>query len=186
MGNQPRPFTMIPFGAPGVGKSNLLNKLLGRYAFESSSEVTSGVTKDISFGQGPAFGIEGNPLLRVYDLPGVGDIELPTAQIIYDIKRKIGTEQEIDAALVVVKLTDVRTSIQEMYAIKSIKTMIDNVEPKNTFMILTHCDLLKPSEKVISGKLASFNRYGPLKIQPENVVEFDDSTKSLEKFVEKL
>ena len=177
MGNQPRPFTMIPFGAPGVGKSNLLNKLLGRYAFESSSEVTSGVTKDISFGQGPAFGIEGNPLLRVYDLPGVGDI---------DIKRKIGTEQEIDAALVVVKLTDVRTSIQEMYAIKSIRTMIDNVEPKNTFMILTHCDLLKPSEEVISGKLGSFNRYGPLKIQPENVVEFDDSTKSLEKFVEKL
>lgn len=108
------------------------------------------------------------------------------AQILYDIKKTIGPEQNIDAALVVLKLTDYRTSIQEMYAIKTISTMIENASPKNTFMILTHCDLLKPTEKLIQGKRDSFMRFGPLEIQHENVVEFDNSTKSLEKFIEKI
>jgi ribosome biogenesis GTPase A len=41
---------MIPFGAPGAGKSNLMNKLIGiEGRFESSNEVTSGVTKEISY-----------------------------------------------------------------------------------------------------------------------------------------
>jgi hypothetical protein len=53
----------------------------------SSSKVTSGVTKKISSFEGPALGIEGNgnPRLRVFDVPGVGDVELPTAEILADI-----------------------------------------------------------------------------------------------------
>ena len=83
----------------------------------SSSAVTSGVTKKISFEEGPAFGIKGNPLLRVYDFPGVGDTELLMIDIIDDIKNSIGSKRNIDAALVVLKITDYRTSIQEMFAI---------------------------------------------------------------------
>lgn len=73
-----------------------------------------------------------------------------------------------------------------MYAIKTISRMIDNTKPENTFMILTHCDREKPSEALISGKLSSFKKYGPLEIKPENVINFDNSTKSLEKFISKL
>jgi hypothetical protein len=64
--------------------------------------------------------------------------------------------------------------------------MIDNTKPENTFMILTHCDIDKPSETLIQGKLESFKKYGPLEIKPENVINFDNSTKSLEKFISKL
>ena len=79
----------------------------------SSNKVTTGVTKEISSFTGPAFGIEENgyPLLKVYDLPGVGDPKLPIALFIDDINRKIGSNQKIDAALIVLKLTDYRTSI---------------------------------------------------------------------------
>jgi hypothetical protein len=71
----------------------------------------------------------------------VGDVDLPIAQIIADIKGNITSQQKIDAALVVLKITDYRTTIQEMYAIKTISTMIDKAKPENTFMILTHCDI---------------------------------------------
>lgn len=116
----------------------------------------------------------------------MGDVDLPIAQIIADIKGNITSQQKIDAALVVLKITDYRTTIQEMYAIKTISTMIDKAKPENTFMILTHCDINKPSETLISGKLSSFKKYGPLEIKLENVINFDNSTKSLEKFISKL
>ena len=175
---------MIPFGAPGVGKSNLMNKLIGKEGrFVSSSEVTSGVTKNISFEQGPAFGIEGNPLLRVYDVPGVGDMDLPVIDIVDDIKANFRSKQNIDAALVVLKITDYRTSIQEMYAIKTIARMIDKSDSGDTFMILTHCDKLPPSDELISGKLASFKKYGPLDIPREKVINFDNTPESLCQFI---
>ena len=187
MSNEPRLFTLIPFGAPGVGKSNLMNKLIGKEGrFISSSAVTSGVTKNISYEQGPAFGIEGNPLLRVYDVPGVGDYDLPMIDIIDDIKKNIGSKQNIDAALVVLKITDYRMSIQEMYAIKTITRMIDNSNSGDTFMILTHCDKLQPSDELISGKLASFKKSGPLDIPREKVINFDNTTESLRQFISKL
>ena len=113
-------------------------------------------------------------------------MDLPIIKILADIKETITSKEKIDAALVVLKMTDYRTSIQEMYAIKTITRMIDNTKPENTFMILTHCDIEKPSEKLVSGKLSSFKKYGDLEIKPENVINFDNSTKSLEKFISKL
>jgi hypothetical protein len=70
----------------------------------------------------------------------VGDMELPIADIIADIKKKIGSEENIDAALVVLKISDYRTSFQEMMAIKTISKMLDNSKPSDTFMVITHCD----------------------------------------------
>ena len=51
-----RPLTIIPVGGPGVGKSNLMNKLIGNQRFKSSSSAGCGVTKKISHYTGPAFG----------------------------------------------------------------------------------------------------------------------------------
>ena len=113
-------------------------------------------------------------------------MDLPLAEILADIKNNIGSKQNIDAALVVLKITDYRTSIQEMYAIKTISKMIDNSKSDDTFMILTHCDIQDPSEELIKGKLASFAKYGPLAIQRENVIKFDNTTESLKQFISKL
>ena len=107
-----RPKTLIPFGAPGAGKSNVLNKLIGMEGrFKSSRSAVSGLTQNITYEQGPAFGKAGNPLLRVYDTPGVGDFNIPMPMIVADIKTNIGSSQCFDAALVVLKMTDYRASI---------------------------------------------------------------------------
>jgi len=69
--------------------------------------------------------------------------------MIADIKNKIGSKRNIDAALVVLKRNDYRNNIQDIYAIKTISRMLDNSHPDNVFMILTHCDIERPSEKFI-------------------------------------
>ena len=75
---QTRALSIIPFGGPGSGKSNILNKLIGKLDYFKSSKTTeSGETKKISSFQGPAFNLEGKPLLRIFDAPGVGDYNIP-------------------------------------------------------------------------------------------------------------
>ena len=107
-----KPKSIIPFGAPGAGKSNILNKLIGMEGrFVSSRSAVSGLTQNITYQEGPAFGKPGNPLLRVYDTPGVGDFNIPMPHIVADIKISIGSKQCFDAALVVLKMTDYRASI---------------------------------------------------------------------------
>jgi replication-associated recombination protein RarA len=52
-----RAFSIIPFGAPGSGKSNLCNILVGQPGkFKASKTAASGETKKISFCEAPAFG----------------------------------------------------------------------------------------------------------------------------------
>jgi hypothetical protein len=70
-------YTIIPFGACGTGKSNFLNKMIGKEGeFKSSKTAASGETKFIKSVKGPAFGEQGQKLLNVFDAPGVGDMEL--------------------------------------------------------------------------------------------------------------
>jgi GTP-binding protein EngB required for normal cell division len=109
---QSRPLSMVPFGGPGSGKSTSLNMLVGQVGFFKSSKTTkTGQTQEISSFKGPAFGISGMPTLHVFDAPGVGDSELPIVQIVADIKKTIGTDQPIDAALIVLKSLDFRMDI---------------------------------------------------------------------------
>lgn len=70
-----RPFSLIPFGAPGSGKSNLCNFLAGKPGiFKSSKTANTGETKKVQFFLGPAFGKSGNKVLQVWDAPGQGDL----------------------------------------------------------------------------------------------------------------
>ena len=65
-------YTMIPFGGGGTGKSNFLNKLIGKEGeFKSSKTAGSGETKFIKSVKGPAFGMQGQKLINVFDAPGV-------------------------------------------------------------------------------------------------------------------
>lgn len=144
------PFTIIPFGSPGTGKSRILNCLIGKPdRFKSSQTPASGETKKISFEEGPAFGESGAKNLKVFDAPGVGDMELSLDQIVADIKSSIGSQTKFDAALIVIKVFDYRATVQEIIALKAIKNFFTNFSPKQIFMVVTHCDLHQPNELVI-------------------------------------
>lgn len=50
-------------------------------------------------------------MIRAYDTPGVGDIELPLSIIAEDIKKTIGFDRNFDAALLVLRSTDYRLGV---------------------------------------------------------------------------
>ena len=52
--------TLVPIGGPGVGKSNIVNAIIGQEVSQSSASAASGVTKNIKHYTGPAFGKPGN------------------------------------------------------------------------------------------------------------------------------
>ena len=55
-----KPMTLVPIGGPGVGKSNIVNVIIGQIVCQSSASAASGVTKNIKHYTGPAFGLPGN------------------------------------------------------------------------------------------------------------------------------
>lgn len=145
-----RPFTIIGFGAPGVGKSNLLNIFANKpQYFKSSKSSASGETKKISHIKVNAFGRADMPVVHLFDVPGVADLELPVAEIVVDIKETIGTAQNFDAALILVKSTDYRIDVQQVIALKIIRKFFANFSPSNVFVIITHCDVENPAPEFI-------------------------------------
>jgi len=79
----------MPFGAPGAGKSHLLNRLCGlKGKFKASKFTGGGETKRISYVDCKTYG-KMNPLLRIYDCPGFGDFELPMAEVLVDVRETI-------------------------------------------------------------------------------------------------
>jgi hypothetical protein len=115
--------------------------LAGKPGFFKNSKTTrSGQTQKITNHVGPAFGIQGQPDLKLFDAPGVGDYNLPLAAIVADIKCSIGSDQPIDAALIVVQGTDYRMTPQQTMAIKCISKFFKSFESRKVFMVITHCD----------------------------------------------
>lgn len=152
-----KPYTIIPFGAPGVGKSCILNALIGSNKFKSSKTAASGETKEFSNFTGPALGKHGNKLIQLFDAPGVGDMELSLYNIVEDIRRSIQSKDTtFDAALIVIKIFDYRATVQEVIALKAIKNFFENFSPKQVFCIITHCDCAEPDQETIEKKLRSF------------------------------
>lgn len=106
-------------------------------------------------------------------------MELPMLQIVADIKVSIGSKQPIDAALIVLKLTDYRATPQEIISIKSASKFFANFEPKKIFLIITHCDLMKIEEEQVLGKLESFKKWAKVDIPRQNAILFDNTPESL-------
>ncbi|CDW72080.1 UNKNOWN [Stylonychia lemnae] len=179
--------TLIPFGAPGSGKSCILNLLCGiQGKFLSSKTARSGCTQNIDFIECQAFGSHPSINLKLYDGPGVGDFKICLDQIVLDIKLKIGHSQTFDGALIVIKSTDYRISVQETMAIKATVKFFSNFSPKHVFLIITHCDIESPTDDFIQEKLEMFKQYGPLEIPLENVVKFNNTAESLLPMLEKM
>jgi len=88
--------------------------------------------------------------------------------------------------IIVLKTVDFRASLQEITAVMAIRKILDNFNPKNVFVIFTHCDLQTPDEELIQGKLSSFKKHGGVEIPRNNVILFANSKESLIPFVDQF
>ena len=98
----------------------------------------------------------------------------------------IGSDQAIDAALIVLTASDYRMTIQQTVAIKIIAKFFKDFEPRKVFMVITHVDQNPPDEDFIQGKIASFIKYGNIEISRDHVILFDNTKESLAPLVEKI
>lgn len=110
----------MPFGSAGCGKSTLCNFLLdgnNSARFKSSKTTAGGETKTISAQIGFALGKANGRCVKVFDIPGIGDPELPLADWVNEVKTKISTSEKIDMALIVLKAQDYRITLEEIMAL---------------------------------------------------------------------
>ncbi len=89
-------------------------------------------------------------------------------------------------AILALKSTDSRMSIEQMLTAKCMIQFMKGLKPENVFVAFTHCDLQKPSEKWIKEKIQSFKKLGLDDIPDENMIYFEKDVKSLKNFVDKF
>jgi GTP-binding protein EngB required for normal cell division len=169
-------FTIVPFGGPGVGKSTLCNFLIdGKNSglFKSSDTTEGGETKHVTHQEGHALGDSSlKKRVKVFDVPGLGDPDLPIDMWVDEIKEGFEPEQMIDMAIMVMKATDMRMSVEQIIVAKAMQKFLDNLKPKATFLCFSFCDKQMPDEKFTKSKIASIKKYCGLEIPYENVVYF--------------
>jgi hypothetical protein len=68
-------------------------------------------------------------------------LELSLKAIVDDIKSNIGHQEKFDAAIIIIRITDYRASINEVIACRAIKEFLENLTPQHIFCLITHCDL---------------------------------------------
>jgi predicted GTPase len=144
-------YTIVPFGGPGVGKSTLGNYLLdGRDSgrFKGSDTTEGGETKHVTHQSGRALGdAQSTKLVQVFDVPGLGDPDLPIDMWVDEIRESFDEDQVIDMAIMVLKATDMRMSIEQIMVAKAMQKFLDNLKPRATFLCFTFCDKQKPDEQ---------------------------------------
>lgn len=79
----------------------------------------------------------------------MADPTLPLTDWVDKIKISIMPTENIDMAFLVLKSTDYRIDLPQILCIKAMKNFLDNLKPKNTFIVFTHCDQAEPDEKFL-------------------------------------
>ena len=136
---------VIVIGRTGVGKSTLINKIVGKDILEARYDFVS-VTKDISqiSGRLKIGAIEYD--ISFIDTRGVNDEKAPddptNFQIIFDIKKAVNSRLSsgVNLILITLKLGDVRPADKRMF-----RLLQTNFKPtfwKLAYLVFTHCDLL--------------------------------------------
>ena len=85
--------------------------------FKSSKTTAGGETKTISAQIGSALGKVDGKAIKTFDIPGIGDPELPLADWVTEVKAKISTSEKIDMALIVLKAQDYRITLEEIMSL---------------------------------------------------------------------
>ena len=157
------PFVIVPFGGPGAGKSTLSNFLVdGRDSgkFLASDTCEGSETKQVTSHTNWVLGDSSlKKKVQVFDVPGLGAPDLPLEDFVDEIKKGISDKQNIDMALLVLKASDKRLSIEQLISIKVLCQFLESLKPENVFMVFTHCDSPdKPKADWFAKKLESINK----------------------------
>jgi hypothetical protein len=120
------------------------------------------------------------------DVPGFGDPTFKIEDIAREIEKAFSSGQKIQKCLIVTKSTDYRLSINEIIALNAIKTFLSDMKPDGFYCWISHCDVSKPDEAFIKGKLDSYSQFAKIAIPRQNVILFNNSAASLSDFVGRL
>ena len=148
-------YTIIAVGPAGVGKSTLLNSIVGADVFKASMTTDGGETKEIAMYEGKWLG-QGSPNIKIIDTPGMGDPDLPLDELCKDIDIKC-QGQKIDIVMICVKANDYRKDLKQIMAIEFITEFVQMLKRENIVMVMTHCDQAKPDDKYLREKVQSYN-----------------------------
>jgi hypothetical protein len=120
------------------------------------------------------------------DVPGFGDPTFKIEDIAREIEKAFSSGQKIQICLIVTKSTDYRLSINEIIALNAIITFLSDVKPDGFYCWISYCEVSKPDETFIKGKLDTYNQFAKIAIPRQNVILFNNSAASLNDFVGRL
>ena len=102
--NPKQSLTFLLLGKPGIGKSTLINGLIGEYVAEVSTPgfvTTKGVTRKVTLHSALIHGIQ----VRIWDTPGLLDPEIDSKEILRQVKEQF---QDVDLVLFCINMTETR------------------------------------------------------------------------------
>ena len=174
-----QPFVILPLGVPGVGKSTVLNFLIGDESMTTfvAKRAVKGVTRRIQIVSDKRFLGEGDPLISVVDVPGIGDATLNVESFLSEVERELNTTK-IDMLLLVLKATDDRLTLGEVM-VMNMFNLIKGINPGNVVVVLTRCDL---EDAFITERIANLSKSAGkagVNLNPRNIVRFNKSKESL-------
>ena len=176
------PYVILPFGVPGVGKSTVLNLLVGDENFKTFAAKKSpqGVTRQIQIVSDKKFLGEGDPLISVVDVPGIGDPTLDIETILHEVEQDLSTKK-VDILLLVLKATDDRVTLGEVMVMNMFR-LVKRVDPQNIVVIYTRCDQEDVDDEFIKERLANLSKFAVkagVVLNPQNLVKFNKTKESL-------
>lgn len=182
-------YVIVPLGGPGSGKSTLCNFLIDgedSQKFVTSKTTKGGETQSVQCESGFALGCNKEKKIKVFDLPGMADPQMPIEIWAEEVREGISTDENIDMVVLVLKSTDYRLDLPQIACMQAMQKFLLDVKPKNTFVCFTHCDESMPDKKFIKEKIESLKKFGGIEVLQENVILFKNSKESLEEFIENM
>ena len=172
---------ILAFGVPGVGKSTVLNYLLGDEECTTfkAARAVKGVTREVIKVEGKYLGRLGK--IQVIDVPGVGDPTFPTKIVLKQLEDVVRSTA-LDIILWVMKASDDRMTLGESILAELLR-LVNDFNPANVVLVITRCDQEREelSADFIQSKVGSINEQaGRILIDPSRVVRFRLSIASLE------
>jgi predicted GTPase len=139
-----RQFTFLLIGRTGVGKSSIINSLMGEQVAPTDEFEPKTVTVDEY-----TFEHNGHSFVLI-DTPGLCDA-LPSSKHNHKYMRKIADklkskQRDVDCVMYVTRLDDTRVLADEQYAIKFLTKKLGKKFWKHAFIVFTFADKVSPQD----------------------------------------
>eukprot|EP01017_Pseudomicrothorax_dubius_P031810 TRINITY_DN40_c0_g1_i2.p1 TRINITY_DN40_c0_g1~~TRINITY_DN40_c0_g1_i2.p1 ORF type:complete len:398 (-),score=27.32 TRINITY_DN40_c0_g1_i2:85-1278(-) len=135
---------LVVFGRTGVGKSTLLNAIVGHNIFQNgSSSYSEGVTKNITSAKTILFGSS----VEVFDTPGLGDLDVNPADLCIQLYKGL-LNHKINKLLFVMRADTQKPDITDLFILKIMNLFVSRSQTVNPSahlnIVLTHVDRVTP------------------------------------------